>query len=160
MELRRRTRPTSSWERARFVIMWTGGMSLRAIARHTGSSVTTVYRWIRRWQHEGHISTRNRIHSSSEYYNQYYVFKTEAAENKNDTTSPVHDQALTTAYSMAKLVQTLQNRDSLNKNELRMPGLTYEHSKCMSLNSKQEVDDKQAVPFLCHYGGHRQFSVL
>ena len=39
-------------------------MSLRTIARHTGSSVTTVYRWIRRWQQEGHINTRPRLYSS------------------------------------------------------------------------------------------------
>lgn len=35
-------------------------MSLRAIARCTGASVTTVYRWIRRWQREGHVLTRTR----------------------------------------------------------------------------------------------------
>lgn len=35
-------------------------MSLRAIARRTGASVTTVYRWIRRWQREGHVFTRAR----------------------------------------------------------------------------------------------------
>ncbi|MPC16858.1 hypothetical protein E2C01_009695 [Portunus trituberculatus] len=40
--------------------MWVGGMSLRAIARCTGASVTTVYRWIRRWQREGHVLTRTR----------------------------------------------------------------------------------------------------
>lgn len=60
MEWRRRVRSTGSWERACFVWMWVGGMSLRAIARRTGASVTTVYRWIRRWQREGHVFTRAR----------------------------------------------------------------------------------------------------
>lgn len=59
-EWRRRVRPTGSWERASFVWMWVSGMSLRAIARQTGASVTTVYRWIRRWQREGHVFTRTR----------------------------------------------------------------------------------------------------
>lgn len=53
-------RPTGAWERASFVWMWVSGMSLRAIARCTGASVTTVYRWIRRWQSEGHVFTRTR----------------------------------------------------------------------------------------------------
>lgn len=53
-------RATGSWERASFVWMWVSGMSLRAIARRTGASVTTVYRWIRRWQREGHVFTRAR----------------------------------------------------------------------------------------------------
>lgn len=66
MELWRRARPTNRWERARFVFLWTYGMSLRAIARHTGSSVTTVYRWIRRWQQEGHVDTRPRLYRSFE----------------------------------------------------------------------------------------------
>ncbi|XP_063885581.1 uncharacterized protein LOC135113884 [Scylla paramamosain] len=59
-EWRRRVRPTGAWERAGFVWMWVSGMSLRAIARCTGASVTTVYRWIRRWQREGHVLTRTR----------------------------------------------------------------------------------------------------
>ncbi|KAK8400278.1 hypothetical protein O3P69_003172 [Scylla paramamosain] len=44
MEMRRRAQPTTPWERAKFVLLWSHGMSLRTIARHTGSSVTTVYR--------------------------------------------------------------------------------------------------------------------
>lgn len=60
MEWRRHARATGTQERATFVWMWLEGMSLRAIARHTGASVTTVYRWIRRWQREGHVNTRAR----------------------------------------------------------------------------------------------------
>lgn len=60
MEWRRQARATGVRERVRFVWMWLEGMSLRAIARHTGASVTTVYRWIRRWQREGHVNTRAR----------------------------------------------------------------------------------------------------
>ncbi|XP_071536824.1 glutamate receptor ionotropic, kainate 2-like [Panulirus ornatus] len=36
----------------RFVHMWLGGMSYRAVARTTGASVSTVCRWIRKWQRE------------------------------------------------------------------------------------------------------------
>ncbi|KAK8400280.1 hypothetical protein O3P69_003174 [Scylla paramamosain] len=42
--MRRRAQPTTLLERAKFVLLWSHGMSLRTIARHTGSSVTTVYR--------------------------------------------------------------------------------------------------------------------
>ncbi|XP_068234399.1 uncharacterized protein [Palaemon carinicauda] len=46
--------------RTKMVCMWVGGMSARAIAQETGTSVTTVYRWIRRWQKEGNVETKPR----------------------------------------------------------------------------------------------------
>lgn len=53
-------RPTGLDERARFVWMWVEGLSVRMIAQQTGTSVTTVYRWIRRWQQEGHVENKTR----------------------------------------------------------------------------------------------------
>lgn len=53
-------RPTEVEERARFVCMWVDGMSVRTIAQQTGASLTTVYRWIRRWQREGCVENRAR----------------------------------------------------------------------------------------------------
>lgn len=53
-------RPTGLRERAEFVWLWVEGWSVRAIAQHTGTSVTTVYRWIRRWQKEGNVHDRPR----------------------------------------------------------------------------------------------------
>lgn len=53
-------RPTGLRERAEFVWLWVEGWSARAIAQHTGTSVTTVYRWIRRWQREGNVHDRPR----------------------------------------------------------------------------------------------------
>ena len=53
-------RPTESHERAGFVWLWASGMPVRDIAVRSGTSVTTVYRWIRRWQREGHVNTRPR----------------------------------------------------------------------------------------------------
>ncbi|KAG7162400.1 Glutamate receptor ionotropic, kainate 1-like 1 [Homarus americanus] len=44
--------------RAKIVWMWLTGMSARQISRKSGASVTTVYRWIRRWQEEGTVATR------------------------------------------------------------------------------------------------------
>lgn len=46
--------------RAMFVRMWMDGLSARHISRKTGSSVTTVYRWIHRWQQEGNVNTKLR----------------------------------------------------------------------------------------------------
>lgn len=86
MEMRRRAQPTTSWERARFVLLWRCGMSLRAIARHTGSSVTTVYRWIRRWQQEGHIKTRNRLCKSLQSDLQKYIPSTKDVDYGNPMT--------------------------------------------------------------------------
>lgn len=60
MKLRRPFQPTSLVVRTLFVMMWVGGMSIRAIARATGTSATTVNRWIKRWQQEGTINTRPR----------------------------------------------------------------------------------------------------
>lgn len=48
-------------ERLRFVWLWVGGKSLRAIARETGVGATTVSRWIRRWLHEGPVHLRRHI---------------------------------------------------------------------------------------------------
>lgn len=44
-------------ERARIVWLWLGGESARSISQQTGASLSTVYRWIRRWQ-EGSIYTK------------------------------------------------------------------------------------------------------
>lgn len=53
-------RPTGLRERAWIVWLWVEGWSVRVIAQHTGTSVTTVYRWIRRWEREGNVETRNK----------------------------------------------------------------------------------------------------
>lgn len=49
-------------DRIRFVQLWAGGMSARDIALVTGASMTTVYRWIHRWQREGNVYTRRHRH--------------------------------------------------------------------------------------------------
>lgn len=45
-------------KRARIVHLWQKGTAVRTISRKTGASITTVYRWIRRWQEEGTLKTR------------------------------------------------------------------------------------------------------
>lgn len=55
----RRFNPTALSDRARFVRLWMGGMSFRGIAEATSTSVSTVYRWIHRWQREGHVNTKH-----------------------------------------------------------------------------------------------------
>ena len=56
----RNFRPTGLEERAHLVWLWVAGRSVHTIALLTGTSVTTVYRWIRRWQREGHVNSRPR----------------------------------------------------------------------------------------------------
>lgn len=58
--MERRYKSTGISDRAAIVCMWASGRSVREVARETGSSVTTVYRWIRRWRQEGSLSTRRR----------------------------------------------------------------------------------------------------
>lgn len=55
MERRRRLKATALVDRMNFVVLRAGGLSLRAIARETGSSVRTVSRWLQRWQREGSL---------------------------------------------------------------------------------------------------------
>ncbi|KAK4325097.1 hypothetical protein Pmani_004252 [Petrolisthes manimaculis] len=57
---RRAFRPTEHQDRARFVWLWVSGVTVRDIAINNGTSATTVYRWIRRWQREGNVDTRPR----------------------------------------------------------------------------------------------------
>lgn len=45
--------------RAKMVWYWQAGIPVRDISHHTGVSVTTVYRWVRRWQEEGSVETRS-----------------------------------------------------------------------------------------------------
>lgn len=59
MRQRNSFHPTGLRERAWIVWLWVEGWSVRFIAQHTGTSVTTVYRWIRRWEREGNVETRN-----------------------------------------------------------------------------------------------------
>lgn len=61
MEGRQPCKTTDTTQRARMVWMWVGGQSARSIARETGASVSTVYRWIRRWEQEGNVHTRPRV---------------------------------------------------------------------------------------------------
>lgn len=61
MEGRQPCRTTDTTQRARMVWLWVGGQSARSIARETGASVSTVYRWIRRWEQEGNVHTRPRV---------------------------------------------------------------------------------------------------
>ncbi|KAG7168087.1 putative Glutamate receptor-like 82 [Homarus americanus] len=65
MKWRRPVKTTAVEDRVRFVWMWVGGKSLRAIARETGASVPTVYRWVHRWQQEGNVNTKTRGHKPS-----------------------------------------------------------------------------------------------
>ncbi|XP_066985186.1 uncharacterized protein [Macrobrachium rosenbergii] len=60
MSKRRSNKPTAVDDRARIVWMWVGGKSAYSIAQETGTSMTTVYRWLRRWKHEGNVLTRPR----------------------------------------------------------------------------------------------------
>lgn len=45
-------------ERAKIVLLWLGGSSARSISQQTGASLSTVYRWIHRWQEEGSVETK------------------------------------------------------------------------------------------------------
>ncbi|KAK3893555.1 hypothetical protein Pcinc_002620 [Petrolisthes cinctipes] len=47
------------FKRARIVQLWQKGVAVRNISRKTGASVTTVYRWIRRWKEEGTLKTKS-----------------------------------------------------------------------------------------------------
>lgn len=42
-------------ERTKIVWMWLQGVAARDIARLTGVSLTTVYRWVRRWEDQGTV---------------------------------------------------------------------------------------------------------
>lgn len=50
--------PTLVAARACIVWLWLDGASARAISRQTGASLSTVYRWVRRWQEEGTVETK------------------------------------------------------------------------------------------------------
>ncbi|XP_064099407.1 glutamate receptor-like [Macrobrachium nipponense] len=59
----RRMYPTSEEAlnlRAQLVGLWFLGMSLQMISHSTGLSISTAYRWIKRWQQEGHLHSRTR----------------------------------------------------------------------------------------------------
>lgn len=45
--------------RARIVLMWINGVSPHEIAQKTETSVSTVYRWIRRWRRESNFTLRD-----------------------------------------------------------------------------------------------------
>lgn len=60
MDAHPKYRPTTLAERNRFVWLWRNGLSSGAIAQKTGTSITTVCRWLRRWRLEGHVHTKPR----------------------------------------------------------------------------------------------------
>ncbi|KAK4327297.1 hypothetical protein Pmani_002238 [Petrolisthes manimaculis] len=58
MDVRNAHSRTAMADRLVMVWMWLNGTSARRISRYTGASVSTVYRWIRRWYDEGTLETR------------------------------------------------------------------------------------------------------
>ncbi|ROT79300.1 Variant Ionotropic Glutamate Receptor [Penaeus vannamei] len=48
-------------ERYAIVRLWQSGLSARLIADETGTSTTTVYRWVRRWQEDGNVENKPRV---------------------------------------------------------------------------------------------------
>lgn len=60
MQGRRTSKPEAMMHRANIIWMWASGRSVRDIARENSTSITTVYRWIRRWNCEGTIDSRPR----------------------------------------------------------------------------------------------------
>ncbi|KAK7083240.1 hypothetical protein SK128_001426 [Halocaridina rubra] len=57
----RSNRPQRLNSRAHMVWLWYKGLSVRDISHETGFSTTTIYRWIKRWQQEGHVYTKPRL---------------------------------------------------------------------------------------------------
>lgn len=45
--------------RARMICLWLAGMSAREISCCTGASISTVYRWVRRWQAGGSVEAKH-----------------------------------------------------------------------------------------------------
>lgn len=60
MGRRRILRSTCINDRAMFIRMWMSGIPSSVIAQETGSTATTVRRWIRKWRREGNINGRRR----------------------------------------------------------------------------------------------------
>lgn len=58
MDRRRTNSQAVVAERSKIVLLWMGGTSAKLISKQTGASLSTVYRWIRRWQEEGSVKTR------------------------------------------------------------------------------------------------------
>lgn len=52
--------PTAVSERALIVWKWKCGLTPRIIAEEVNTSLTTVYRWIRRWKQSGSVRSRPR----------------------------------------------------------------------------------------------------
>ncbi|KAK3885063.1 hypothetical protein Pcinc_010717 [Petrolisthes cinctipes] len=45
-------------DRTRIMWLWLAGITPRDIAAETGTSLSTVYRWIRRWEKKGTLVSR------------------------------------------------------------------------------------------------------
>lgn len=63
--------------RARMVWLWMTGMSAREISCFTGASVSTVYRWVRRWQAGGSVEAKHcRGRQPEGMLNEYFPLET------------------------------------------------------------------------------------
>lgn len=74
--------------RSRIVWMWMAGVSARDIALHNGFSLSTVYRWVRRWKKEGAVNTKtcykeNSAHIVSFNMNKYNLMSTPVPQPYN-----------------------------------------------------------------------------
>ena len=161
MEMRRKAQPTTPWERVKFVLLWRHGMSLRTIARHTGSSVTTVYRWIRRWQQEGHINTRPRLYSALEWDHQV-MFQRGGKFNENVFTAHKSELKGLVQVSNKKLNNRLEETSLDTRRKFITPMLYYtKHNflKHVPLDLKQKIANCRAMSITL-YPSHSQTTVV
>ncbi|XP_069951462.1 probable glutamate receptor [Cherax quadricarinatus] len=70
MGRRQRLRPTTLADRVKLVWLWVEGVPVRIIAQETKTSVTTVCRWVRRWQQEGNVNTKQRKRKASSIHDE------------------------------------------------------------------------------------------
>lgn len=94
----RQTRATGVADRAMMVWLWERGTPPTVIARDINTSLTTVYRWIRRWRQDGSVRNKQRRTKCKKDIQKYAPIESIEEEQKAYGPSESNSGSFTTLY--------------------------------------------------------------
>lgn len=148
MDRYRTFRKTRMAERAMFVYLWDAGLSLRTIAEQTGTSATTVRRWVKRWKRERNlcptVQTQNTTPSTNMLPGAVRVWSQPPSTSRNYIYSYCYDSSLFRMYYYIFLHDCLRQLHVREENKWKKKNLQLccqknRHSSLQFSNSKMSL---------------------
>ena len=104
------------------VWLWLRGVSAMAISQQTGVSLSTVYRWVRRWHEEGSVEARpyRRLYRQAKAKwrdNEVHQVSTKAETSKFEKSLPPTKKETNSVYSRVPTRAPIQLHDLFHRSD-------------------------------------------